>query len=228
MIDDRDLARHLQEGGPELYDRPDPPSLDLEAITGSPAADAAGQPRRRARRTWQLPPFLVAGGAAACLAVGLLAGATLLGPADPQPSPRASASTPSATSPAATTVTTPPATVLPPGRQVTLARFGDRAPTTAAAEASVFTAAGGRTVELQVHGLAQPRRGQFYELWILGPRSRMISLGIVRVDATGSATVDMPVPVSLRRFPVFDLSLEPGDGNPKHSGDSLLRSSAIA
>jgi hypothetical protein len=210
MIDDRDLLRHLEEGGPDLYERPAPPALDLDAITGTQRPVRTAQPSRG----WRLPAPLLVGGAAVCVAVGVLAGATLFGDG-PAPAPRIAAST-------------PPTTAQPPGREVTLARFGDHAPPAAQAQASVFRGAGGRTVELHVRGLKRLSKGAFYELWVLGRGTRMISLGIVRVDATGSADVEMPLPVSLRRFPVFDLSLEPGDGNPTHSGDSLLRSAATA
>ena len=126
----------------------------------------------------------------------------------------------------ATTTTTTPGPLR--ARHVTLGRFDDTAPRGATAQASIFTATDGRTVQLRVSGLPQPRKGEFYELWVLGNGTKMISLGIVRVDQTGAADVRMPLPVSLRRFPVFDLSLEPGDGNPAHSGHSILRSPAAA
>jgi len=216
MIDDRDVIRHLEEGGPGLYDRAEPPALDLDAITGAAAARSPTAASAR-RRRWALPPFMAVGGAVACVGLGLLGGALLFGGTD---APRPVASSP------ATTPTTAPST--PRVRQVTLNRFDDAAPAQAAAEVNVFTATDGRTVDLRVKGLPAPRKGEFYELWVLGDEGKMISLGIVRVDANGSADVRMPLPVSLRRFPVFDLSLEPGDGNPKHSGHSILRSAAAA
>ncbi|MEH3053390.1 MAG: anti-sigma factor [Patulibacter minatonensis] len=215
MIGDRDLLRHLEDGGDDLYDRPEPPALDLAAITGQPQQPAAAA-RPAARRTWQLRPLVVTGGAAACLAIGALAGTTLQrGDGGPQPTR------------VAAQPTTPPTTA-PARRNVTLARFDDTAPRGAIAEASIFTATDGRTVDLRVSGLPQPRKGEFYELWVLGEGKQMISLGIVRVDADGAADVRMPLPVSLRRFPVFDLSLEASDGNPEHSGHSILRSAAAA
>lgn len=213
MIDDRDILRHLETGGAELYDRPDPPTLDLDAITG------ASQPAP-ARRGWTFRPLVAVGGAVACLAVGLLSGAVLFGASGDDTAPEVRASTPPASTPGLTTS--------PPGRQVELARFGDAAPPDAAAQVNVFTATDGKTVDLRVQGMPTPRKGEFYELWVLGDAGKMISLGIVRVDANGSADVRLPLPVSLRRFPVFDLSLEPGDGDPTHSGQSMLRSAATA
>lgn len=208
MIDDRDILRHLETSGKDLYDRPEPPKLDLDAITGAPRPAPA-------RRGWTLRPLVAIGGAVACLAVGLLSGAVLFGAQDAAPAPEVRASTPAPTT-------------TPLGRQVELARFGDAAPPDAAAEVNVFTATDGKTVDLRVHGMPVPPKGEFYELWVLGDAGKMISLGIVRVDANGSAEVRLPLPVSLRRFPVFDLSLEPGDGDPTHSGQSMLRSAATA
>lgn len=207
MISDRDLLRHLTEGGAELYDRQAPPALDLHAITGGPAS----KPERAARRRWQLPPAIVAVGAAACMAIGIFAGATWFAePPQQLASPAPQTSTPVS------------------GRQVSLDRFTDAVPAGAAAQANVFKASEGRTVELTVRGLEQPKNGQFYELWVLGEGTKMISLGIVRVDKSGSATIELPLPVSLRRFPIFDISLERGDGNPAHSGDSIMRSAPVA
>ncbi len=206
MIDDRDLLRHLEEGGEELYERAAPPALDLAAITGEPSSAAPA-----ARGTWNLRPAVAVGSAIACLAAGLAGGALLFGAAD-DPAPVV-ASTPDSTPPR--------------GREVTLARFGSAAPAQAAAQANVFTSTDGRTVDLRVEGMPTPRKGEYYELWVLGDAGKMISLGIVRVDEGGSAHVRLPLPVSLRRFPVFDLSLEPGDGNPTHSGNSILRSAAV-
>lgn len=208
MIDDRDILRHLETGGDELYDRPTPPELDLDAITG-------GAQPARTRRTWSLRPLVAVGGALACLAIGLLSGALLFSGDTATPAPDVRASTPAPTTP-------------PVGRQVELARFGDAAPPNAAAQVNVFTTTDGKTVDLRVQGMPTPRKGEFYELWVLGDEGKMISLGIVRVDASGSADVRLPLPVSLRRFPVFDLSLEPGDGDPTHSGQSMLRSAATA
>jgi Anti-sigma-K factor rskA len=212
MIDDRQLLRHLEDGGDDLFARAEPPALDLDAIT----AQAAPAPRVSARRTVRVRPLMALGGAVACVGIGLLGGAILFGGADSPARPEQQR----AAAPA------PPTT--PRGRQVELARFDPSAPAEAAAEASVFTATDGRTVELRLRGLPAPKKGEFYELWILGGGKKMISLGVVRVNADGAADVRMPLPVSLRRFPVFDLSLEPGDGNPAHSGHSILRSAAAA
>ncbi|MGB5756669.1 MAG: anti-sigma factor [Acidimicrobiales bacterium] len=80
----------------------------------------------------------------------------------------------------------------------------------------------GRTLAVDLDS-ADPPAGSFYELWLLdldGAELRDLrSLG--RVGPDGSYTV--PEDVDLDRFSVVDVSIEPDDGNPDHSGDSVLR-----
>lgn len=47
----------------------------------------------------------------------------------------------------------------------------------------------------------------------------MISLGPVREDGIH----DVPADIDVDQFPIVDVSVEPGDGNPVHSGNSILR-----
>lgn len=80
----------------------------------------------------------------------------------------------------------------------------------------------GRTLQVDLEGLEAPD-GSFYELWLLdlegGQLNDLRSLG--RVDANGSFTV--PEDVDLDEFSVVDVSIEPDDGNPDHSGASVLQ-----
>ena len=80
----------------------------------------------------------------------------------------------------------------------------------------------GRTLAVDLDGVDAPA-GSFYELWLLdldGEELRDLrSLG--RVGPDGSYAV--PEDVDLDRFSVVDVSIEPDDGNPDHSGDSVLR-----
>ena len=78
-------------------------------------------------------------------------------------------------------------------------------------------------VRLRVNGLKETKPSQFYELWLLGPDGRLVGLGSFRVGADGSADLDLPLPVNPDAFRYFDISLEPADGNPGHSGVSVLR-----
>jgi hypothetical protein len=67
--------------------------------------------------------------------------------------------------------------------------------------------------------------GAFYELWLLdldGDELRALhSLG--RLGIADDGTFVVPDDVDLDRFDVVDISIEPDDGNPDHSGQSILR-----
>ncbi|HMO00425.1 MAG TPA: anti-sigma factor [Miltoncostaeaceae bacterium] len=108
----------------------------------------------------------------------------------------------------------------PEGPALALARLGDAGPA-ARGEARVVGGDGGG-LRLDVSGLA-PSDGAFYELWLLDDGERMVSLGAFRVPASGHAQVDVPLPVPVTDFRYIDVSREPDDGNPAHSGDSVLR-----
>jgi hypothetical protein len=81
----------------------------------------------------------------------------------------------------------------------------------------------GDRATVRVSGLRATGGGQFYELWLLGADKKLIGLGSFRVGADGEATLRLPLPVDPDAFQYFDLSLEPGDGDPGHSGVSVLR-----
>ena len=60
----------------------------------------------------------------------------------------------------------------------------------------------------------------FHEVWLLSAdATRLVSLGTVRTDGT----YIVPANVDLIELPLLDVSAEPSDGDPGHSGDSLLR-----
>ena len=64
-----------------------------------------------------------------------------------------------------------------------------------------------------------------YELWIIDTDiNQMYSLG--EIESTGAGdqrSYEIPDGVDIRDFPIVDISLEPDDGNPAHSGDSHFR-----
>ncbi len=62
--------------------------------------------------------------------------------------------------------------------------------------------------------------GAYRELWLLGPGSTAVSLGVVDRD---DATYSVPADVDLARFDVVDVSREPPNGDPAHSSDSIAR-----
>ena len=60
----------------------------------------------------------------------------------------------------------------------------------------------------------------YLELWLIDPSvTKMVSLGPLRPDGL----YDLPPGVDPSAFPIVDISAEPVDGDPAHSGNSLLR-----
>jgi anti-sigma-K factor RskA len=106
------------------------------------------------------------------------------------------------------------------GRTYALAPLGD-APRSAAAVATVTP--GDRVLTLEVAGLPPSPEGSFYELWLLNSPTDLVSLGSFRLPASGHATLSVPLPTAPERFRFLDISVEPVDGDPAHSGASVLR-----
>ena len=61
------------------------------------------------------------------------------------------------------------------------------------------------------------------ELWLLDDDGRMIALGSFRIGADERAEVELPIPFPPSRYRYFDVSLQEDNGNPAHSGISVLR-----
>ena len=60
----------------------------------------------------------------------------------------------------------------------------------------------------------------YLEVWMIDPSvTELVSLGPLRADGVYA----IPAGVDPARFPIVDVSIEPVDGDPTHSGDSVLR-----
>jgi anti-sigma-K factor RskA len=60
----------------------------------------------------------------------------------------------------------------------------------------------------------------FLEVWVIDTEvQRLVSLGPLRPDGL----YDLPDGLDPEAFPIVDVSVEPIDGDPTHSGDSVLR-----
>ena len=150
-------------------------------------------------RRWALRPLVAVAAAVALLLVGVAVGALIDdgSPAGPSPSPAAEI----------------PLEPVDPGDPE-------------ASGTVEIAGASGEALTLRVAGLEPVEEGRFYELWLLGEGGELVSLGSFAVDRAGAATLDLPLPVDADRFQYFDVSLEPGDGDPAHSGASVLRGPA--
>jgi anti-sigma-K factor RskA len=77
------------------------------------------------------------------------------------------------------------------------------------------------TLALQVNLNAPALENSYYEIWLIDKSVKgMFPLGVVR---PGTQTVEVPPDLDLTKFPLVDVSVEPLDGNPAHSGDSVAR-----
>jgi anti-sigma-K factor RskA len=83
----------------------------------------------------------------------------------------------------------------------------------------VRLADGTLALDIRVSNLPDPGNG-FLELWVIDPAVEgMVSLGPLR----GSGRFPLPEAVDPSAFPIVDISVEPADGVPTHSGRSILR-----
>ncbi|MGD9955077.1 MAG: anti-sigma factor [Candidatus Nanopelagicales bacterium] len=86
--------------------------------------------------------------------------------------------------------------------------------------AQVVQTPSGPRVDVDVSGLA--KADGFYEVWLLDKdASKLISLGVL--DSSDHGEFAMPPGISMSDYPVVDVSLEPDDGDPAHSKNSLVR-----
>jgi anti-sigma-K factor RskA len=198
----RPLVARLEALPDEAWDPPVPPPLRMPA-DARPVAERGPSLGERvgawfARRP-SVPMPALALGAVAVLAAGAGIGALVAGGGG-------DAGTPAA----------------PGGPDVVLAAYGAADPA-AAGDARMSEVDGTQEMTLDVHGLAPSGGRDLYTVWLLGEDGRMISLGSFRVPASGAAQVQVPVPVSAAAYDFVDVSVEPDDGDPRHSGDSVLR-----
>ncbi|QPE03628.1 anti-sigma factor [Microbacterium schleiferi] len=76
-----------------------------------------------------------------------------------------------------------------------------------------------RTVEVTLE--AAPIPGTFREVWLISAdATQIVSLGVLD-SQTG--TFPIPADIDLDEFVLVDVSAEPDDGPPEHSGDSIVR-----
>jgi anti-sigma-K factor RskA len=66
--------------------------------------------------------------------------------------------------------------------------------------------------------------GTFYEVWLMNASpQRLLSLGVL--DSSEHGVFQIPAGLDLSSYPVVDISLQPFNGSPAHSGTSSVRGS---
>lgn len=78
-------------------------------------------------------------------------------------------------------------------------------------------------VTLDVSGLKPTGSDEFYELWLLGKEGELVALGTFRVEPDGGSQIEVPLPVDPDKYEYFDVSIQVDNGDPAHSGRSVLR-----
>jgi anti-sigma-K factor RskA len=105
----------------------------------------------------------------------------------------------------------------PAGGAATLEALGD-----VEARGTVQLARASDPPSLLVDTEGLPPPDGVYEVWLLDlDNDRIVTLGTL--DETGRGWLSVPDDVVLEEFPVVDVSIEPDDGDPTHSGNSVLR-----
>ena len=80
------------------------------------------------------------------------------------------------------------------------------------------TVSGGR-LHLRITGLPAPQGGA-YEVWLYNSVIDALPIGS---STAAPVVIDAKLPQGARHFRSLDISLEPADGNPAHSGNSVMR-----
>lgn len=189
----RPVVARLEAMPEEAWEPAEPPPLRMPA-----EGDGAGGAEESPGRRWRLPtlslrPAPAAALASLLLAIGLGAGLLIGDGGSDAPSG---------------------------GPDLVLSRIDDGP---AGAHGEVALASDERRAQLEIGGLDPSDAGHFYELWLLDDDGKMIALGSFRVGAEGEAEVDLPLPVEPDRYQYFDVSLQEDNGDPAHSGVSVLR-----
>ncbi|KAB1977759.1 anti-sigma factor [Streptomyces triticiradicis] len=79
---------------------------------------------------------------------------------------------------------------------------------------------GQRTLDITVHGL--PQTAGYFEVWLMDrTHTKLVSMGVLGAD--GRASLPVPDNIDLNEYSVVDVSVQPYNGRPNHSGDSLVR-----
>ncbi|MEA2439236.1 MAG: hypothetical protein QOH76_660 [Thermoleophilaceae bacterium] len=189
----------------ENGDEPAPERLPKLAVVSENREEREPRAEARERRS-RLPILLALLAAAAIALVVVLASSggdegTGGGPAPAGQAKKASK--PAASKPAAAQ------------QKVTLAALGGNAGATGTAALTD----GGKRLRLDVSGLPNPHGGA-YQVWLYD--SVIDAMSLVKVSDT-KLGLDLKLPKNASHYRYVDISREPDDGNPNHSGESVLR-----
>jgi hypothetical protein len=196
MVEEEAPAEAEPEPEPEPRPEPDIESAPEPSGRHPELASTLSQPARPVRHRSRL---LLVGLLLAGLIVAIVLAASGRGGSSK------TSSTPAASKPAPAPATSSA------GRSAPLVSLGGTGKGTASLD--------GRRLTLSVSGLAAPAGGS-YEVWLYNDE---IDAHPVTSFRSGSAVARAKVPAAAARYRYLDVSFEPADGNPNHSGQSVLR-----
>jgi anti-sigma factor RsiW len=90
----------------------------------------------------------------------------------------------------------------------------------ATAEARMQGAGDGQIMTMTARGLPRPPAGAYYEVWLVDDAGKEFPVGVLA--ANGEGIWSLPAEVAAR-YRVIDVTLEPADGDPSRSDESVLR-----
>jgi anti-sigma factor RsiW len=111
----------------------------------------------------------------------------------------------------------PAPTPAPAAPGVALVALGS---TQASGEAHMVGSGADQQMVITVDGLPPPAPGTFYQVWLIGDQ------GTLPVGVLGPQGGQYVLPAQLvQGYSAIDVSIQPDNGNPTHSGNSILRGS---
>ncbi len=108
-----------------------------------------------------------------------------------------------------------------PGQKLALRPPAGAAP--GAAGVAYLTGSG--HLVLVIAHLPATTRGHYYEAWLMTSLQRLVPLVSFRVNANGSARIEVPLAAAPAAYRYVDISLQSVAERGSHSGDSVLRGS---
>jgi anti-sigma factor RsiW len=90
----------------------------------------------------------------------------------------------------------------------------------ATAEARMRGAGDDQIMTMSTRGLPRPPAGAYYEVWLVDDAGKELPVGVLA--ANGEGIWSLPADVAAR-YRVIDVTLEPADGDPSRSAESVLR-----
>ena len=87
------------------------------------------------------------------------------------------------------------------------------------------TVGGAPALRVELSGVKPPAGDEAYEVWIAQTPQARISLGTIEPDASGRATVTLPLPAAAAGYKRVWVTSEPADGDPKWTTNWIVKAS---